>query len=117
MNRILALVGAILLALTACTPAQVSGVQTLVAVLPEGRLAPPEGPLGGRIAALPTPLPATATPASSLLSFPTPPPTMVGPLATLTAIAGLLPTYDLNATPYAIENRGNPHFIEFKAGW
>jgi hypothetical protein len=103
---------ALLILAAACTPAQLGGLQTLAAVVPER-----EGPLGGRIAALPTANLATPTPPPSSISFPTPAPTVVGPLATLTAIAGLLPTIDLSATPYAIVLQGRPHFIEFRAGW
>ena len=76
-------------------------------------------PLGGAVAALPTPDPAlaTATPPPSAFSLPTQAPTVTGPLATLTAIAGLIPTQDLSATPYAIALTGRPHFVEFHARW
>ncbi len=103
----------------ACTPAQRDALGTLAAVV-----APTDaGPLGGQVAALPTPDPnaaPTATPPSSAFAFPTETPTprpLAGPLATLTAVAGLLPTRDLSATPYAVELRGRPHFIEFHAWW
>lgn len=113
MKPTLLLIGVLLLALgAACTPAQVSGVQTMVAALPNR-----DAPMGGQVAALPTPDPnitATATPAPSSITFPTP----VSPvLATMTAVAGLAPTYDLNATPYAIVLQGRPHFVEFQAWW
>ncbi len=111
---LLLLAGIVLLGLSACAPAG-RVVQTLVAVLPQER-----EPLGGAVAALPTPAPqavATATPAPSRISFPTAAPTPIGPLATLTALAGLLPTQDQLATPYAITLRGLPHFIEFQARW
>ncbi|GAB4575484.1 MAG: hypothetical protein Kow0077_27240 [Anaerolineae bacterium] len=89
-------------------------MRALFAALPEESGA--SGPLGGQVAALPTPDPAavTATPPPSSISFPTP---ASGPLATLTAVAGLIPTIDLNATPYEITYRGVPIFIEFQARW
>lgn len=103
------------LALAACAPTPRAAVQTLVAALP----AAPAAPLGGQVAALPTPDPsaATATPPPSSFALPTVAPTAIGPLATLTAISGLIPTMDLNATPYEVVYRGVPVFIEFQARW
>ncbi len=99
----------------ACTPAQIVGLLGLV-------FAPPaeDAPLGGQIAALPTPDLAavpTPTPPPSSISFPTPAPPVAPPLATLTAVAGMLPTQDTSATPYVLTFRGRPHFIEFHAWW
>ncbi len=115
MKRALLLLALTLLALAtgACT-LLVDSLRTVVGSLPAQ-----DAPLGGQIAALPTPVPgsATATPPPSLFILPTEAPTMTGPLATLTAIAGLIPTQDLSATPYAIELNGRPHFVEFQARW
>lgn len=115
-TRTLLIISAVaMLALAACAPSPRAAVQTMVAVLP----AAPAGPLAGEIAALPTPDPAaaTATPPPSSFSLPTIAPTAIGPLATLTAISGLIPTMDLNATPYEVVYRGVPVFIEFQARW
>ena len=115
MNKTLLLAGlALLLSGAACLPDPISGMQTLAARLPAG-----EGPLGGQVAALPTPDPqaATATPAPSIITLPTPAPTLSGLLATMTAVAGLIPTVDLHATPYVIELQGRPHLVEFQAPW
>jgi hypothetical protein len=49
--------------------------------------------------------------------LPTEAPPVAGPLATLTAIAGLIPPQDLSATPYAIQHTGLPHLVEFQARW
>ncbi len=38
-------------------------------------------------------------------------------VAALTAVGGLIPTRDLDATPYTIAYRGVPVFIEFQARW
>ncbi len=113
MKRLMFMLGSVVLVLTACAPAG-RAMQTLVAAFPQER-----GPLGGAVAALPTPDPRTATPtpAPSRISFPTDAPTPIGPLATLTALAGLLPTQDAEATPYTVVLRGLPHFIEFQAWW
>lgn len=117
MTRFTFLAVLLLLLVAGCAISPQAAVQTLVAVLPAE--AAPVGPLGGQIAALPTPDPnaATPTPPPSQLTFPTAAPTAIGPLATLTAISGLLPTMDLDATPYAIPYRGVPVFIEFQARW
>ncbi len=106
-----------MLALAGCAASPRAAVQTLVAALPAGDA--PAGPLGGQVAALPTPDPraATPTPPPSQITFPTPAPTGSGPLAALTAVAGMLPTMDLDATPYTIAYRGVPVFIEFQARW
>jgi hypothetical protein len=113
MSRTLLVIGmAFVILAAACTPAQLSGIQTMAAVLPENN-----APMGGQIAALPTVDPGAPTPPPSSISFPTPAPTVVGPLATMTAIAGLLPTIDLSATPYRIALEDKPHFIEFQARW
>ncbi len=116
MKRTLLLAGMLLLALgAACTPAQVSGVQTLAAVLPAR-----EAPMGGQVAAIPTVDPdsvATVTPAPSIITFPTAAPPVNPVLATMTAVAGLVPTFDLNTTPYVIALQGHPHFVEFQARW
>lgn len=118
MQRFAAVLLVLMLALAGCAASPRAAVQTLVAALPAGD-AGPGGPLGGRIAALPTPDPQapTPTPPPSQIVFPTPAPTGSGPLAALTAVAGLLPTMDLDATPYTIAYRGVPVFIEFQARW
>lgn len=59
----------------------------------------------------------SATPAFSLLTTPTPLPTVSGPLGTLTAIADLVASPTQDPEPYVIVNRGRPHFIEFHAWW
>lgn len=107
----------VLIVLAGCTSISLEDVRLLAASFSSGdELA---GPLGGQVSALPTPVPArtTPTPPPSSVTFPTPAPTAVGPLATLTAIAGMLPTMDLNATPYTVAYRGVPVFIEFQARW
>ncbi|MFC1959073.1 hypothetical protein ACFLYO_00030 [Chloroflexota bacterium] len=115
-----ALLGAILIVVTACTPAQLRELQMLAASVP-GEMSSDEGLLGGQVAALPTVArsgtAATPTPPPSNVSLPTVAPTVIGPLATLTAIAGLVPTVDISGTPYIIELQGRPHFIEFQAMW
>ncbi len=115
MKRALLLLALALLALAtgACT-LLVDGLRTVVGSLPGA-----SAPLGGQIAALPTPVPgsATATPPPSVFVLPTEAPPVAGPLATLTAIAGLIPTQDLSATPYAIQRTGLPHLVEFQARW
>jgi len=118
LKRFMLLAGIVLLLLAGCAPAG-RAVQTLAAALPPG-VSSGQGPLGGAVEPLPTPDPraaATATPAPSRISFPTAAPPPSGPLATMTALAGLLPTQDLWATPYTIALRGLPHFIEFQAWW
>ncbi|MBN1966675.1 MAG: hypothetical protein JW910_18630 [Anaerolineae bacterium] len=112
--RVWAVIGLMVLAAVACTPAQQAVVQTVVAALPDD-----DAPLGGAVAAMPTPdqAAATATPASSSYAPPTSVPTASGPLAALTQVAQLIPTQDTSATPYAIVNQGRPHFIEFHARW
>lgn len=116
-TRILFILGVLaVVGLAACAPTPRAAVQTLVAVLPGEA---PAAPLAGQIAALPTPDPsvATATPPPSSIMLPTAAPTGSGPLAALTEVAGLIPTMDLNATPYEIVYRGVPVFIEFQARW
>lgn len=119
MKRTWLLVGITLLALlaAACSSVEFGGLATLVAGVEGGGA--PSGPLGGAVAALPTPDPeqVTATPPPSAFSLPTLAPTVTGPLATLTAIAGLIPTQDLSATPYVIALTWRPHFVEFHARW
>jgi hypothetical protein len=83
----------------ACTTEQKSALQTLV-VTPPPRITEEAA--------------ATATPASSSIILPTSP---SGPLATLTAIAGFIPTMDLNSPPTVITLTGKPIFIEFHAWW
>ena len=102
MKRLLLLMGVALLALAACTPAQVSLFQAMLGVPPQDA-----GPLGGQI----------ATPPPSSITLPTEAPTVVGPLATLTAVAAMIATPDINATPYTITMQGRPIFIEFQARW
>jgi thiol-disulfide isomerase/thioredoxin len=120
MKRTTLLVGIMLLALfaAACSTVDFGELATLVAGAAEGGNSL-GGPLGGAVADLPTPDPelATATPPPSAFSLPTLAPTLTGPLATLTAIAGLIPTQDLSATPYVIALTGRPHFVEFHARW
>jgi hypothetical protein len=104
----------LLLFLTACSPAQ---LLEFAGLLPEQ--ADPAGPMDGAVAALPTPDPSAATPTLPPSSFtlPTEAPTAIGPLATMTALAGLIATPDLDATPYTIAYEGRPHFVEFQARW
>lgn len=117
MKRFAAVLVMLMLTLAGCAASPRAAVQTLVAALPvtDGSA----GPLGGQVAALPTPDPpaATPTPPPSRIAFPTSAPTGSGPLAALTAVAGMIPTMDLNATPYTIAYRGVPVFIEFQARW
>ncbi len=96
--------GLIVLAIlaAACSPEQRAVLQT-VAVATGAQAAPETG--------------AAATPEFSLLVTPTAPPTMAGPMGTLTAIADLVASPTQDAEPYVIEQRGNPHFIEFHAWW
>ncbi len=107
---------ALLLLGAACAPDPLSGLQTLVASLPED-----DAPLGGQVAALPTPKPdqgPTPTPPPSSISLPTLAPTLPPMQATLNAaVSGMMPTPDSEATPYTIALRGRPHFIEFHAWW
>ncbi|MBN2470962.1 MAG: hypothetical protein JXN59_09570 [Anaerolineae bacterium] len=103
------------LLLGGCTFSPQNVLRTLAGVLSaEGASS---GPLQGQVAALPTPDPATPTPAPSQLILPTLAPVPEGPLAALTAVAGMIPTMDLDATPYAVPYRGVPIFIEFQARW
>jgi hypothetical protein len=83
----------------ACTTDQQSTLKTLVATTPQPAA---------------TDEAATATPASSSIILPT---SASGPLATLTAIAGFIPTMDTNSPPYVITLTGRPIFIEFHAWW
>jgi hypothetical protein len=115
VKRTLLLVGITLLALlaAACSTVDFDALTALIAG------APSSGPLSGAVAELPTPDPAlaTATPSSSTITLPTEAPPVSGPLATLTAIAGLVATPDFSATPYVIALTGRPHFVEFHARW
>jgi hypothetical protein len=99
-----------LLAMAACAPS------------PRAALPPVEAPprAQGPVAAAPTTTPSPApskTPGFSTIELPTAVPTMGGPMGTLTAIAPLLATPEIDKTPYEIEPRGKPHFVEFHAWW
>ena len=90
-----------LLILAACSEAQTTMIQTMVA-----------NPADGQAMAT------TTTPiAFSMLATPTLDPIANGPMGTFTAIAKTIepPTPDPNQ--YEIVLRGNPHFIEFHAWW
>lgn len=100
----------LLVFVAACTPAQVT---SFLQMMGGGSAA---GPMGGELAALPTAA-TTETPEPSSFSAPTEAPNAVGPLATMTALAGMVATPDLAATPYAIAINGRPHFVEFQARW
>jgi hypothetical protein len=110
MKRIVLLALCVLLGvliLVACTEAQTSVLQTMVAQPAAGQAA--ATPLGGGT---------TSTPGGfSMLATPTLDPVADGPLGTWTAIAKtfVLPTPD--PTQYEIVLRGKPHFIEFHAWW
>lgn len=101
------------LLVAACSPQQRAALQALADATRA------DTPKSTAIVQAPSPVTgtATATPQFSRLVTPTLQPTMAGPLGTLTAIAELVASPTQNAEPYVIENRGNPHFIEFHAWW
>jgi hypothetical protein len=90
----------VLLAVAACTTEQREALQTMVAAPPDAASATP---------ALSTLPPSTSTPTDA--------PTVTGPLGTMTAIAHMVATPILEEPPYEIVLQGNPHFVEFYAGW
>ncbi|HEX3051677.1 MAG TPA: thioredoxin domain-containing protein [Aggregatilineaceae bacterium] len=89
----------------ACTAQQQEAAKTLVAE----QVAPaPDNPAA--VGTMPSP-------EFSVVTLPTAPPTMTGPMGTLTAIAPMMERPTLDPRPYVIENRGKPHFVEFFAFW
>ncbi len=102
MKRATLLLLILLLTGLACTAQQQEAAKTLVAE----QVAPaPHSPAAAGT---------TTTPEFSAVTLP---PTMTGPMGTLTAIAPMMIPPTLDPRPYVIVNRGQPHFVEFFAFW
>jgi hypothetical protein len=96
------------LGIVACSEQQRAALQAMAAVPTSGN--------GGAPTAVASALPSD-TPAFSMLATATLDPIAAGPMGTWTAIALTIAPPTIDAEPYVIVNRGNPHYIEFHAWW